>query len=86
MFVDLCKIPFSLNYSSQVIDSDHVFTLISFLVTTFLSKRTPLRDLRRSSFAESLMQSMQYLFNKGFSFSESHLALFLPSSNGEQQL
>ena len=61
-------------------------SLLSFLVTTFLSKRTPLRDLRRSSFAESLMQSMQYLFNKGFSFSESHLALFLPSSNGEQQL
>ena len=28
MFVDLCKIHFSLNYSSQVIDSDHVFTLI----------------------------------------------------------
>ena len=32
------------------------------------------------------MQSMQYLFNKGFSFSDSHLALFLPYSNGEQQL
>ena len=32
------------------------------------------------------MQSMQCLFNKGFSFSESHLALFLPLSNGEQQL
>ena len=51
---------------------------LSFLVTTFLSKRTLLRDLRRSSFAESFMHGMQYLFNKDFSFSESHLAFFCP--------
>lgn len=62
-----------------------ITSLSSFLVTTFLSKRTLPRDLKRSSFAESFMHGTQYLFNKGFSFSESHLTFFLPSSNGEQQ-
>ena len=43
-------------------------SLLSFLITSFLSHSTLRRELKRVSFAESFMQGIQKVFNAGFNF------------------